>query len=192
MTKTRRRKLIGSLSLITFAAVLSGCGDTAQDPQPTPSLVITDEPQSDVPIEIPGVPAPSASLSAPEIPVAGGIANETPETFAQFVPPDIGLSGIAVAVSSTTAEKGQTVRFASQAAPELTTHAAFLVTAFEPTADTLATGRVGNDGRFILDVELQDTTTAVMVIAQAGVPEGAPFVFDQVVARSENITITVN
>ena len=141
-------------------------------------------------MEIPGIPAPAATLTAPAAPSGGEFATAKPQTFPQFVPPDVLLSGIAVGVSSTEAKRGQQVEFAAQAAPELSGHTAYLVTEFGPDAKTLATGQVGAGGVFTLSFELRDTTDVVVVVAQAGVPADAPYNFDEIVARSEVIKIT--
>lgn len=174
-----------------LGAALTGCGGSSSPEEATPSeVVVSDAPQGDAPVEIPGVPAPSATLTAPAAPTGGEFANSKPATYPQFVPPDVLLSGIAVAVSSTEAKRGQKVQFAAQAAPELTGHTAYLVTAFAPDAKTLATGEVGPEGRFPLEFEVRDSTDVVVVIAQASVAPDAPYNFDDIVARSEVIAIT--
>ena len=171
-------------------AALTGCGDS-NAPEETPSTgVISDEPQGDAPVEIPGVPAPAATLSAPAAPTGGEFATTRPATYPQFVPPDVLLSGIAVGVSSTEAKRGQKVEFAAQAAPELAGHTAYLVTAYSADAKTLATGQVGPEGRFLLNFEVRDTTDVVVVVAQIGVAPDAPYNFDEIVARSEVVKIT--
>lgn len=187
----RARLALGGLGL--FGVLLTGCGtdDAAAPATPEPSAVIpSDLVQSDEPLEIPGVPAPAATLTAPPVPREGSdVATTRPASYPQFVPPDLALSGIAVAVSSTEAERGQTVQFAAQAAPELAGHTAYLVTAFDSAAQTLGTGVVGSDGRFTIGFELRDTTDVVVVVAQASVPRDAAYNFDDIVARSEVIRI---
>lgn len=178
--------------LLGVAVVLTGCGASEGDSGPStqPTAAVSDAPQSDAPLEIPGLPSPAATLSAPEAPAADGVATENPQVYPQFVPPDISLSGIAVAVSSTTAEAGQTIEVAAQAAPELAGHTAYLVSSFSPSATTLATGQVGTDGRFTIGFEVDSDTTAVVVIAQANVASDAPYNFDDIVARSAELDVT--
>lgn len=180
-----------ALAGVTAAALLTGCGGGEAATAETSSESVLVEPTpSDAPVEIPGIPAPAATLSAPSAPSGGEFATTRPETFPQFVPPDVLLSGIAVGVSSTEARRGQQVEFAAQAAPELTGHTAYLVTAFGPDAQTLATGEVGAGGLFTLSFEVRDTTDVVVVVAQASVEPDAPYNFDDMVARSEVVRIT--
>lgn len=182
---------LGGLGLLGVLLTACGSDDGAALATPDPSAAVpSDLVQSDEPLEIPGVPAPSATLTAPPVPRDGSdVATTRPATYPQFVPPDLALSGVAVAVSSTEAERGQIVQFAAQAAPELAGHTAYLVTAFDASAKTLASGAVGADGRFVIGFEVRDTTDVVVVVAQAGVPADAPYNFDDIVARSEVIRI---
>ena len=178
---------------VASSVLLAGCGGSDQGaPEASASSPQVIEIPSDAPFTDPSLPSPAATLTAPAVPAGEGVATAAPTAVAQFVPPDIGLSGIAIAVSSTQAAANQKVEVAAQGAPELAGHVAYLTTGLDAGAATLATTTVGVGGAFQMGFAPSTTTPIVVVIAQSDVTPGAPFNPEQVVARSEVVTITVN
>lgn len=191
MTMTLRT-VATAVGAAVVSVMVAGCGGDQSTPQPSVSSPQVVEVPSDAPLTDPSVPSPAATLNAPAIPAGEGVANAAPTAVAQFIPPDIGLSGIAIAVSSTQADARQKVEVAAQGAPELAGHAAYLMTGLDAGAATLATTTVGDGGSFLLSFTPTATTPIVVVIAESGVAPDAPFNPEQMVARSEIVTITVN
>lgn len=135
--------------------------------------------------------SPAATLPAAPAPASvDGVASTDPVSLPQYVPPDISESGIAIAVSGTKYSPGQSIATSSQAAPELTGATAYLL-ASDPAGNVMvvARGTVGQGGRFILSYQPNGPARLITAVAQLGVTTTEPFTFDNVVARSEIVTV---
>lgn len=144
--------------------------------------------QGGAPIVVPGgsIPSPAATLPAPPMPPSDpGVTTDSPVVLEQWIPPDVTMSGIAVAVSGTKFSSGQTVQIAAQAAPELTGFTCYILEALpDGSIVAVATGTVGADGRFTIGYKPNNSAKIITAVAQAGVKPTDPFNIDDVVARS--------
>lgn len=179
-----RAGLTGGILVLGLAA----CGNSASSQTAQPTVSVLTE-HSDAPMVVPGLASPAVTLSAPAAPTGfgPGVATAAPAVVPQWLPPDVGQSGIALFVSSTTYTPGQRIELSAQAAPELAGHTSYLVT---DGGVTLANGTVDQAGRFTLSFTPGPTTRLWAAVAGAGVPAGAAYNAEDIVARSAEVTVT--